>query len=124
MRLLLAVDSVMTTEMIMKAVASRPWPRGTRARVISVVEDDAIPAEVWRDAGYSADAVRQEMRRRQGTCFLLIPNLEAALGGFPTGAALANRQADDLGHESFRELAHLGVLDDRRRERAPATADD
>ena len=83
MRLLLAVDSVMTTEMIMKAVTSRPWPRGTRARVISVVEDDAIPAEVWRDAGYSADAMRQEMRRRQGTCFLLIPNLEAALGGFP-----------------------------------------
>ena len=64
MRLLLAVDSVVTTEMIMKAVTSRPWPRGTQARVISVVEDEAVPAEVWRVAGYSADAVRQEMRRR------------------------------------------------------------
>ena len=64
MRLLLAVDSVVTTEMIVKAVTSRPWPRGTRARLISVVEDDAIPAEVWRAADYSADAVRQEMGRR------------------------------------------------------------
>jgi nucleotide-binding universal stress UspA family protein len=64
MRLLLAVDSVVTTETIMKAVASRPWPRGTRARVLSVVEDDTVPEERWRAAGYSVDAVRQEMRRR------------------------------------------------------------
>jgi nucleotide-binding universal stress UspA family protein len=54
----------MTIEMIMKAVTSRPWPRGTRARVLSVVEDDAIPEEVWRKAGFSIDAVRQEMGRR------------------------------------------------------------
>lgn len=64
MRLLLAVDSVLTTEIIMNALASRPWPRGTRARVLSVVEDDAVPTEVWRERGFSADAVRKEMRRR------------------------------------------------------------
>ena len=64
MRLLLAVDSVLTTEILMNVVAFRPWPRGTRARIISVVEDDAIPQDAWRQAGYSLDAVRQEMRRR------------------------------------------------------------
>jgi nucleotide-binding universal stress UspA family protein len=64
MRLLLAVDSVTTTEMIMNAVASRPWPRGTRARVLSVVEDNTVPSEVWNGAGYNADVIRQEMRRR------------------------------------------------------------
>ncbi len=64
MKLLLAVDSVAATEMIMKAVESRPWPRGSRARVLSVVADEAIPAEVWREAGFSFDGVRQEMRRR------------------------------------------------------------
>ena len=64
MRLLLAVDSVATTEMIMNAVTSRQWPRGTRARVLSVVEDEAVPAEVWREAGYTVDAVQQEMERR------------------------------------------------------------
>ena len=65
MRLLLAVDSVVTTEMLMNAVASRPWQRGTQARVLSVVEDEAIPPEVWRETGYRVDAVRQEMRRRE-----------------------------------------------------------
>ncbi len=64
MRLLLAVDTVVTTEMIMNVVTCRPWPRGTRARVLSVVEDDTVPEEMWRAAGYSVDAVRQEMRRR------------------------------------------------------------
>jgi nucleotide-binding universal stress UspA family protein len=64
MRLLLAVDSVLTSEILMNAVASRPWPRGTRARVVSVIEDDTIPRETWREAGYTLDAVRQEMRRR------------------------------------------------------------
>ena len=64
MRILLAVDTVLTTEIIMSAVSSRPWPRGTRARVISVVEDDTVPLEAWREAGYGPDGVRQEMRRR------------------------------------------------------------
>ncbi len=64
MRLLIAVDSVVTTDMLMNAVASRPWPRGTRARLLSVVEDETVPQKAWREAGYSADAVRQEMRRR------------------------------------------------------------
>jgi nucleotide-binding universal stress UspA family protein len=32
--------------------------------VISVVEDDTVPQELWREAGYSLDAVRLEMRRR------------------------------------------------------------
>ncbi len=62
MRLLLAVDSVVTTEMLVNAVAARPWPRGTRARVLMVLEDQTVPPEVWRETGYNIDAVRQEMR--------------------------------------------------------------
>jgi nucleotide-binding universal stress UspA family protein len=65
MRLLLAVDSVVTAEMLMNAVAARPWPRGMRARVLSVVEDEAVRTEVWRETGYNIDAVRQEMGRRE-----------------------------------------------------------
>lgn len=64
MRLLLAADSVVTAEMLVGEVTSRAWTRGTRARVLSVVEDDEVPAEVWREAGYTAEAMRQEMRRR------------------------------------------------------------
>ena len=77
MRLLLAVDSVVTTEMLMNAVASRPWPRGTHARVFSVVEDAAVPPEVWREAGYKVDAVWQEMRRRgEQTTALTVEHLQ------------------------------------------------
>jgi nucleotide-binding universal stress UspA family protein len=64
MRVLLAVDSIITLEMLIDEMGKRRWPHGTRARVISVVEDDEIPQEVWREAGYTASAVRQEMRRR------------------------------------------------------------
>ena len=64
MRILIAVDTVATTELLMNAFAARPWPRGTVARVVSVVEDEAIPQEVWRAAKFKAEAVRLEMRRR------------------------------------------------------------
>jgi hypothetical protein len=65
MKLLLAVDSIVTTEMLLNVVSSRPWPPGTEALVLSVVEDDEVPAELWREAGCRPGAVRQEMRRRE-----------------------------------------------------------
>jgi nucleotide-binding universal stress UspA family protein len=64
MRVLIAVDTVATTELLMNAFAARAWPRGTVARVVSVVEDEAVPQEVWRAAAFKAEAVRLEMRRR------------------------------------------------------------
>jgi nucleotide-binding universal stress UspA family protein len=64
MRILLAVDSIITLEMLMDEVRKRQWPRGTRARVVSVVEDGDVPQKVWREEGYTAGAVRLEMRRR------------------------------------------------------------
>ncbi len=60
----MAVDTVATTELLMNAFAARPWTRGTVARVVSVVEDEAVPQEVWRAAAYKAEAVRVEMKRR------------------------------------------------------------
>lgn len=64
MRILIAVDTVATTELLMNAFAAGAWPRGTVARVVSVVEDEAVPREVWRAAAYKAEAVGSEMRRR------------------------------------------------------------
>ena len=64
MRILIAVDTVVTTELLMNAFAARPWPRGAVARVISVVEDEAVPQELWRAAAFQPEAVRLEMRRR------------------------------------------------------------
>jgi len=63
MKLLIAVDSEISTEVLVGAVGVRPWPDGTTAHVLSVVVDADVPEEVWREFGYGKDAVRHEMER-------------------------------------------------------------
>jgi len=64
MRLLLAVDSITTLEILLNEITARSWPKGTEARVLSIVEDAEVPLETWREQGYGIAAVRHEMRRR------------------------------------------------------------
>ena len=64
MKLLIAVDSTISTEVLVGAVGVRPWPDGTTAHVLSVVADADIPEEVWREEGYGKGVVRREMERR------------------------------------------------------------
>jgi formate-dependent phosphoribosylglycinamide formyltransferase (GAR transformylase) len=64
MRLLIAVDSIITLDILLTEIAARSWPRGTEAHVLSVVEDADVPAETWRAEGYGVAAMRHEMRRR------------------------------------------------------------
>ena len=64
MKVLLAVDSITTLNILVDGMTGRSWPSGTEARVLSIVEDGEVPLETWREEGYGAAAVRQEMRRR------------------------------------------------------------
>jgi nucleotide-binding universal stress UspA family protein len=64
MKLLLAVDSITTLDILLDEMRNRSWPIGTEAHVLSIVEDGEVPLETWREEGYGAAAVRQEMRRR------------------------------------------------------------
>jgi len=64
MKLLIAVDSAISTEVLVGAVGVRPWPDGTTAHVLSVVADADVPKEVWREEGYGKRAVRREMEMR------------------------------------------------------------
>ena len=64
MKLLIAVDSAISAEVLVDAVGTRPWPNGTTADVISVVADTDVPPEVWREHGYGKRAVLQEMKKR------------------------------------------------------------
>lgn len=64
MKLLIAVDSAFSTEVLVAAVGVRPWPEGTTAQVLSVVVDADVPLEVWREFGYGKGAVRREMENR------------------------------------------------------------
>lgn len=62
MKLLIAVDSATSAEVLVDAVGIRPWPEGTTAHVLSVVADMDVPPEVWREYGYRKDAVQHEMK--------------------------------------------------------------
>lgn len=64
MKLLIAVDSANSSEVLVGAVGVRPWPDGTTAHVLSVVVDADVPLEVWREAGYGKAGVRREMENR------------------------------------------------------------
>ena len=80
MRLLLAVDSITTLEILLNEITARSWPEGTEARVLSIVEDEEVPLETWREHGYGIAAVRHEMRRRGEQITALALNRLRAVG--------------------------------------------
>jgi nucleotide-binding universal stress UspA family protein len=64
MKVLIAVDSIITLDILINEMSARSWPAGTEARVLSVVDDADVPLETWRDEAYGVSAVRREMHRR------------------------------------------------------------
>lgn len=64
MKVLVAVDSIITLDILMTEMRARSWPAGTEAQVLSVIDDGEVPLKTWRDEGYGVSAVRREMRRR------------------------------------------------------------
>jgi nucleotide-binding universal stress UspA family protein len=64
MKLLIAADSATSTEVLVDAVGIRPWPEGTTAQILSVVADNDVPEELWRQEGGRKGAVRLEMEKR------------------------------------------------------------
>jgi nucleotide-binding universal stress UspA family protein len=64
MKVLVAVDSVITLDILINEMSARSWPAGTEARVLSVIDDADVPLKTWRDEGYGVSAVRREMHRR------------------------------------------------------------
>jgi len=64
MKLLLAVDTMKTLNILLDFIEARSWPKGTEAGILSVLEDESVPVETWRSEGYGIGAVRREMQRR------------------------------------------------------------
>jgi nucleotide-binding universal stress UspA family protein len=64
MKVLLAVDSITTLDILINEMTGRSWPAGTEARVVSIINDGDVPLKTWRDEGYGVSAVRREMQRR------------------------------------------------------------
>ena len=63
-KVLVAVDSIISLDILINEMSARSWPAGTEARVLSVVGDGDVPLKTWRDEGYGVSAVRREMQRR------------------------------------------------------------
>ena len=64
MKVLVAVDSITTLDIVINEMSARSWPSGTEARVLSIVDDADVPLKAWREQGYGVSAVRREMQRR------------------------------------------------------------
>ena len=94
MKLLLAVDSITTLNILLGEVVSRSWPEGTEARVLSVVEDEEVPLEMWPEAGYGVAGVRQEMRRREEQITALAVERLRAIG-IPTEVTIMRGNPKD-----------------------------
>lgn len=52
MKVLLAVDTMNTLDILLNFFEARSWPKGTEAGILAVVEDDTVPVETWRAEGY------------------------------------------------------------------------
>ena len=64
MKVLVAVDSIATLDILIDEMIARSWPAGTEAQLLSVVEDADVPLKTWRAEGYGVSAIRREMSRR------------------------------------------------------------
>ena len=64
MKLLLAVDSINTLDILINEMSARSWPSVTEARVLSIIDDGDVPLKVWGEEGYGLSALRREMHRR------------------------------------------------------------
>lgn len=94
MKLLIAVDSSISTEVLVDAVGIRPWPDGTTAHVLSVVADMDVPEGVWREEGYGKGAVRREMQTRGEQITPVAKRLEGI--GIPAEVVMARGDARHL----------------------------
>lgn len=64
MKILLATDGSEFSFAAARSVAERPWPEGSRVRIVSVVEHIMPAADPWYAAGAVAERVRAENTKR------------------------------------------------------------
>jgi nucleotide-binding universal stress UspA family protein len=63
-KLLLAIDPTDSSDIVVSQVAARPWPDNTVARVLTVIDDAAIPSDVLREANEDLHRARHLLRVR------------------------------------------------------------
>jgi len=63
-KLILAVDPTDTSDVVVSQVAARPWPDNTVARVLTVIDDAAIPSDVLHEANEDLHRARHLLHAR------------------------------------------------------------
>ncbi len=58
-KLLLAIDALTSSENIVAAVVSRPWPSNTFAHALTAIEYAAVPEKIWQDADGQFEPVKR-----------------------------------------------------------------
>jgi len=64
MKVLVAVDSINTLDILINEMSARSWSSGTEVRVLSIIDDGDASLKVWGEEGYGLSALRREMHRR------------------------------------------------------------
>jgi nucleotide-binding universal stress UspA family protein len=64
MKLLLAVDSVASAELVASNIAARSWGPGTRVLVLTVIDYALIPVELANETGGQMSLIRPEMEKQ------------------------------------------------------------
>jgi len=61
MKVLVAVDSITTLDILINEMSARSWPSGTEVRVLSIIDDADLSLKVWGAEGYGLSALRREI---------------------------------------------------------------
>ncbi|HSB11937.1 MAG TPA: universal stress protein [Blastocatellia bacterium] len=80
MKILLATDGSDYSLSAARSVAERPWPDGSRVRIVSVVERVMPAADPWYAAGAVADRVRKENAKRSEDAVAAAQQIVASAG--------------------------------------------
>ena len=105
MKLLLAIEPTDTSGVVARQVAARPWPDGTVARVLTVIEYAAVPSEVWKEADGDIEFVRRTMQTKAEDVVARTANELTAPGLLAEGFILEGDPRTEIVDEAKERLA-------------------
>jgi nucleotide-binding universal stress UspA family protein len=80
MKILLATDGSAYSEQAARAIAERPWPKGTIVKVLGVVELPPAGVEPWNAQAWVIDSLREERTKNAGDSVNQAESIVASAG--------------------------------------------
>jgi nucleotide-binding universal stress UspA family protein len=105
LKLLLTIEPTDTSGVVARQVAARPWPDGTVACVLTVIEYPAVPSEVWKEANGDIEFVRRTMQTKAEDVVARTANELTAAGLLAKGFILEGDPRTEIVDEAKKRLA-------------------